>query len=78
MLEATIKGVIFDCDGVILDSEVIFCNSVIKYLNDLGITASLEGVSFLVGQNMDKITDDVIKIFKINDDHDTVKRNLRD
>ena len=78
MLEATIKGVIFDCDGVILDSEIIFCNSVIKYLNDLGINVSLEEVSFLVGQNMDKITDDVIKIFKINNDHGTVKRNLRD
>ena len=71
-----VKGVIFDCDGVIVDSELIFTQSVVNYLKDKGIEKTVEEVTFLVGQNMDKITSDVIKTFGISDDYDVVKADL--
>lgn len=71
-----VKGVIFDCDGVIVDSELIFTQSVVNYLKDKGIEKTIEEVTFLVGQNMNKITSDVIKIFGISDDYDVVKADL--
>ncbi len=71
-----VKGVIFDCDGVIVDSELIFTQSVVNYLKDKGIEKTIEEVTFLVGQNTDKITSDVIKTFGISDDYDVVKADL--
>ena len=71
-----VKGVIFDCDGVIFDSELVFTQSVVNYLKDKGISSTIDDVTFLVGQNMDKITSDVISHFKIEDDREIVRSDL--
>ena len=71
-----VKGVIFDCDGVIFDSELVFTQSVVNYLKDKGISSAIDDVTFLVGQNMDKITSDVISHFKIEDDREIVRSEL--
>ncbi len=45
-----VKGVIFDCDGVLLDSEVTFLTSLVKQLAKYGKTAVLNDVKHVVGQ----------------------------
>jgi beta-phosphoglucomutase-like phosphatase (HAD superfamily) len=39
-----IELVIFDCDGVLVDSELIACSTVSKCLSEAGITLSAEEV----------------------------------
>lgn len=47
-----IKGILFDCDGVLLDSEAIYINSLMDYLSTLGIETNLEDVVNVLGQKM--------------------------
>ena len=47
-----IKGILFDCDGVLLDSEAIYINYLIDYLSTLGIETNLEDVVNVLGQKM--------------------------
>ena len=58
-----IKGIIFDCDGVLLDSEVIFCKCVINFLGKYKIQKNVEDVQFLIGQTNDKIEKDIKDCF---------------
>lgn len=50
------KTVIFDMDGVLIDSEVIFLKSLQKYLKTLDIEEDLQTLSCLVGMNAKDIT----------------------
>ena len=45
------KTVIFDMDGVLIDSEVIYLKSLQKYLKTLDIEEDLQTLSCLVGMN---------------------------
>ena len=58
-----IKGIIFDCDGVLLDSEVIFCKCVINFLGKYNIQKNVEDVQFLIGQTNAKIEEDIKDCF---------------
>ena len=50
------KTVIFDMDGVLIDSEVIYLKSLQKYLKTLDIEEDLQTLSCLVGMNAKDIT----------------------
>lgn len=51
------KTVIFDMDGVLIDSEVIYLKSLQKYLKTLDIEEDLQTLSCLVGMNAKDITE---------------------
>ncbi len=61
-----VKGIIFDFDGVIVDSEVSYVDSVVEYLSRLGIKTTFDDVKYVVGQNMNDIASDLIKQFNLN------------
>lgn len=44
------EGIIFDCDGCLLDSEVVFLKTVVKYLKKYEIDTSLEELIFVIGK----------------------------
>lgn len=50
------KTVIFDMDGVLLDSELIYLNALKKYLATLNVEASIEELSVVVGMKIEAIT----------------------
>ncbi|HYH04250.1 MAG TPA: HAD family phosphatase [Bacillota bacterium] len=43
-------GVIFDCDGVLVDSEKLSCGAAVVTLNELGIKTTLEEVQQFIGR----------------------------
>lgn len=49
-LEASIKAIIFDCDGVLVDTEELKFQAWAKVLEESGITLSLERYQSLIGQ----------------------------
>lgn len=51
-----IRAVLFDCDGVLLDSESIYLSCVSKYLESLGCRAAPEELAGLVGADIQAIT----------------------
>lgn len=62
-----IKTVIFDMDGVILDSELIYLSSLSKCLKTLtGKQYSVQELSDLIGMSMEDITSTLIKRYDID------------
>lgn len=61
-----VKGVIFDFDGVIVDSEVEYVATVVEYLHRIGIETTFNDVKYIVGQNMDGIASDLIRQFNLD------------
>ena len=59
------KAFIFDMDGVLIDSEVIYLNSLVKYLNTLGINTCVDELSIVTGMKLDAISDYLIKTYSI-------------
>ena len=59
------KTVIFDMDGVLIDSEVIYLKSLQKYLKTLDIEEDLQTLSCLVGMNAKDLTQKTTKILII-------------
>ena len=55
IMKSMYKGIIFDFDGVIVDSEVRYVESVIAYLKTLGIDSHFDELTYLIGQNMSDI-----------------------
>lgn len=55
-----VRGIIFDFDGVIVDSEVFYLQSLVAYLKTMDIEASVEDVKHVLGQNMNDIADCII------------------
>lgn len=45
----TIKGILFDCDGVLLDSEAIYLNALVQYLASINYPTTIEEVTFVLG-----------------------------
>ena len=61
-----IKGIIFDFDGVITDSEVLYVDSVVAYLKGIGIDTVFSDVQHVIGQNMNDIAACLIEQFHLN------------
>lgn len=61
------KLVIFDMDGVLVDSELVFVKSVRRYLRDLGIEAAMEDaqLSRLTGRRTRQISEELIRSFGV-------------
>ncbi|MEG2707171.1 MAG: HAD family phosphatase [Erysipelotrichaceae bacterium] len=62
-----INTVIFDMDGVLIDSEVIYLNSLKKYLNSINIITEIEELIFVLGMSMKDISRGLIEKFGIKD-----------
>ena len=60
------EGIIFDCDGCLLDSEVVFLKTVVKYLKKYEIDTSLEELIFVIGKPMTVIAQEIIEKFSLN------------
>ncbi len=64
------KGIIFDFDGVIVDSEVKYVESLVAYLDTIDIDCAFDDVSYVIGQSMPDIYACIKKQFdlKISED----------
>ena len=62
-----IKGVLFDCDGCLLDSEFIYLNSLVEFFDSIGIKTTLEDVVFVVGKPNPVILQDLLAKFNLYD-----------
>ena len=49
------KGIIFDCDGVIVDSEVIYLESLKRFLSNQDIQVEIKDIQYVVGMKMPEI-----------------------
>ena len=52
-----LRAVLFDCDGVLLDSESIYLSCVSQYLKTLGREAGIDELAYLVGADIRRITE---------------------
>jgi len=66
MEKTMIKGIIFDFDGVITDSEVLYVESVVAYLEGIGIRTTFDSVQHVIGQNMNDIAASLIEQFHLD------------
>ncbi len=64
-----IKGVMFDCDGCLLDSEYIYINSLVDYLNFIGLNTSIQEMVFVLGKPNDIILKDITTKFNLQGKH---------
>ncbi len=60
-----LKAVLFDCDGVLLDSESIYLSCVSQYLETLGRRAAIDQLAYLVGADIHTITDQMKRDFDL-------------
>lgn len=60
------KGIIFDFDGVIVESEVAYVNTIVEYLRRKGINTTFDECSYVCGQQEINIIGDIIKQFSLN------------
>lgn len=60
-----IKGILFDCDGVLLDSEAIYLKALVQYLESIGYSTTIQEVTFVLGKPMKQIVIDLRKYFNI-------------
>ena len=51
----SIKGIIFDCDGVLLDSEAAYLEKTIANLSQAGYTASIDDIKYILGYPVKEI-----------------------
>ena len=69
-----VKGVIFDFDGVIVESEPLFLDSIILYLRKFNIETDYKDLSYLLGMSMEDIVIELKRKYQITDDLDTINR----
>ena len=62
-----LKAVLFDCDGVLLDSESIYFSCVSQYLGTLGRKAEMEELAYLAGSDIHMITERLKQDFDLED-----------
>ena len=68
-----LKAIIFDCDGVILDSEYLFTQSMINYLTTQNVIVTLEDVKRYIGIPLDGIINMMIKDFSLRVSYDDIE-----
>lgn len=59
MKEGKIKTILMDCDGVLVDSEVVYLTSLVNYLKTLGVDTTVEEMTCLVGSDIESITEKI-------------------
>ena len=70
-----VKGIIFDFDGVITDSEPFYLESVKTYLKGKGVESKINDLAFLLGQTIE----DIACLLKSNYDlYDDVKTIMQE
>ena len=62
-----IKNIIFDFDGVIVDSEILASKAFTKYFNNLGFSLKEENFYQFAGMKTVEVIDQLSKKFKIKD-----------
>ncbi len=62
-----LRAVLFDCDGVLLDSESIYLSCVSKYLRTLGREAGIDELAYLVGADIRRITEQLQRDYDLGD-----------
>lgn len=62
-----LKAVLFDCDGVLLDSESIYLSCLSRVLGSLGKKASVKELAYLVGADIHIITNRLKMDFGLED-----------
>lgn len=60
-----IKGIIFDCDGVLTDTEPKFTKGMLDHLQALGIKADSEDLNQLCGMTMRQSCEEVMRRYNI-------------
>ena len=60
-----IKAVLFDCDGVLVDSEFIYVNSLVDYLKTIGINTTVDEMVCVLGSPVDAIVEKVRDMFNL-------------
>lgn len=68
-----IKAIIFDCDGVLLDSELLFIENLIQYLKSKGKNASLDEVKKYIGIPLDEIIRMIINDYNLSDNFNEIE-----
>jgi beta-phosphoglucomutase len=68
-----IKGVLFDMDGVLVDSEPFICKAAIMMFEELGIHVLPEDFQPFVGMGENRYIGGVAELYKINLDIEVVK-----
>ena len=63
MSEQKIKTILMDCDGVLVDSEMIYLTSLVHYLKLFGIDTTIDDLAYLVGSDIESITEKVRRQF---------------
>lgn len=69
-----IKAIIFDCDGVLLDSELLFIENLIQYLKSKGINTSLDDVKKYIGIPLDEIIRMIINDYNLSDNFKEIEK----
>ena len=60
-----VKGIIFDFDGVIVDSETLYIEALQGYLETLGIETEAQEIAYVIGQHVQDIASDIISQFDL-------------
>lgn len=67
MSNQAVSLVIFDCDGVLVDSEIISANTLIKQLHSLGVDIDFEYVQhYFLGRSFSFVVENINKKFNIS------------
>lgn len=61
-----IRGIIFDFDGVITDSEPPYIEALVEYMKRLGIDVTFEELQHVVGQNLRAIGEELTGTYGID------------
>ena len=72
-----IKGILFDMDGTVLDSEGLFEAAQIKLLNEYNITAERAELAEFKGMSYKDFYPCFMKKFNLNDEVDFIRSKLR-
>ena len=72
-----LKGVLFDMDGTVLDSEGLFDTAQLALLNEYNINGSIKELSEFKGMSHTKFYPQFIKKFDLDDDIQIIRLKLR-
>ena len=61
-----IKGIIFDFDGVVTDSEPPYIEALVNFMQSIGIDATFEELQHVVGQNLQAIGTELVNTYHLD------------
>ncbi|MDL2247937.1 HAD family phosphatase [Bacteroides sp. OttesenSCG-928-J23] len=61
-----LKAVIFDMDGVLIDSEILYLHALQRYLQDQGVTLAWRDLTWVVGMKLEDISAHIVKKYALN------------